>query len=68
MNQYNPSIEVSAADRFQQRSKEAENARLAASVKHEKSPASDLFDRVKNYVEELKKSRAASGQKRLRPL
>lgn len=68
MNQYNPSIEVSAVARLQQRSKEAEYARLAASVKHEKSPASDLFDRVKNYVEVLKKSRAASGQKRLRPL
>ena len=68
MNQNNPGIEVSAADRFQQRSKETENARLAASVKHEKSPASHLFSRVKNYVEELKKPRAASGQKRLRPL
>jgi hypothetical protein len=67
MNQYNPSIEVSAKDRFRQRSNEATNARLAASVHKDQSSANDLFGRVKHFVENHK-PRAVAGQRKLRTL
>ena len=67
MNQYNPSIEASAKDRFSQRSNEAHNARLAASVREEQSSASDLFDRVKHFVKNHN-PRAVAGQRKLRTL
>jgi len=67
MNQYNPSIEVSAKDRFNQRSNEASNARLAASARQEPKSAISLFGQVKNFVENHK-PRAVAGQRKLRTL
>jgi len=67
MNHYNPSIETSANDRFQQRSNEADNARLAASIRQDQQSTSGLFDRVKNFVENHK-PRAVAGQRKLRTL
>ena len=67
MNQYNPSIESSAKDRFQQRSNGAHNARLAASIRQDQQSTSGLFDRVKHFVNNYK-PRAVAGQRKLRTL
>ena len=67
MNQYNPSIETSAKNRFEQRSNEADNSRLVASIRRDEKSTGGLVDRIKHFVNNHK-PRAVAGQRKLRTL